>query len=99
MSAADKKFRDVRAFAWPDNGHRVNLYLNAYMNVGIRKDKFLDYIAASLETMAAELRDQAADLRGKVLQSLAVSETPAELTGEELREQSRDDRQVDWEAK
>lgn len=92
----DKKFKSNRSFKWDGDGHRLNLYINAYLNVPVRVDKFKDYIAAGLETLAAELRAEAARDRGRYLQETVEAEAiPAELRLDEEKEVLRDEKLAD----
>lgn len=89
--ATDKKFKTQRSVVWESDGHRLNLYINAYLNVAVRTDKFMDYIAAGLESVAAELRSQAADARGSYLQKqAAIEDIPETLRLAEEKEVTRE---------
>lgn len=74
MPDTEKKYREQRTFFWASDGHRLNLYLNGYMNVYVRADKFKDYVAAGLEALAAELRAEAAKARGQWLRNQAAAQ-------------------------
>lgn len=92
----EKKFKSNRCFRWDADGHRVNLYINAYMNVPIRMDKFKDYIAAGLETLANELRSEAATDRGRYLERQVQAEAiAAPMQPEEERETVKDEKTAD----
>lgn len=95
--ANEKKFRVTRCLNWPDDGHRVNLYVNGYINVPVRSDKFKDYIAAGLEGLAQELRADAANERSKFLQERIVLEPLREMTIEERKEILREEKDADKE--
>lgn len=96
MAATEKKFKSNRSFHWSGDGHRLNLYINAYMNVPIRVDKFKDYIAAGLETLAAEMRAEAAEDRGRYLQEQVKAEAiPGALQPEEEKEVKRDEKMAE----
>jgi hypothetical protein len=92
----DKKFRSNRQFSWPTDGHRLNLYLNCYLNVPVRVDKFKDYIAAGLEQLAVELRMEAAKDRGRWLRAQVESEAIVQpLIPEEEREIAKETKEID----
>jgi hypothetical protein len=96
LTHTEKKFRSNRAFTWASDGHRLNLYLNAYLNVPVRLDKLKDYVAAGLEGIAAELREEAARDRGRYLQEQAEMSAIAQpLVPDEEREVKQEDKRID----
>lgn len=100
MAETDKKFRSNRQFVWEDDGHRLNVYLNCYMNVAIRIDKFKDYIAAGLESLAAELRAEAAKDRGRFLRAECEAvPIGGPLVPEEEREERATEKLIDQQEK
>lgn len=87
----DKKFKHTQRFQWAADGHSLNLYINGYLNVPVRSDKFKDYIAAGLEAIAERLRGEAAEERGVYLRSIAEPEAiPEAMRLTEEKEISKD---------
>lgn len=99
MTDFSKKHKEQRSFSWPENGHRMNLYLNVYLNVAVREDKFQDYIAAALETLASELRREAAKARGKWLQSQVemLEKIDVPVASEEQKEVAKEEKAAERE--
>lgn len=98
MNQTMKKYRDQRRFGWTDDGHRMNLYINAYLNVEVREDKFLDYLAAGLESVALEMRSQAAKARISHLRCAAEVTELVEVPKEEAKDLTQQEREAAREA-
>ncbi len=92
----DKKLREQQTFFWAADGHRLNIYLNCYLNIPVRVDKFKDYVACGLEKMAAQFRAEAAkDRSAWLLTQAQVSIVVAQVVPEEQKEVAREEKAAD----
>jgi hypothetical protein len=80
---------------WEEDGHRLNLYINAYLNVPVFDYRLKEYVAAALNQVAAELRTEASKERELVLRqhvTMLQEQEMAPLVPEEEKEVGRDEK-------
>lgn len=94
----NNKFRSKRSLVWEEDGHRLNLYLNGYLNVTVADYRLKEYVAAALNQVAAELRQEAARERELMLrQHVTMQQLTEPVSPGEEKEVSKEERVQDKE--